>query len=178
MTGDTGTHEVVATRVFDAPVERVWNAWREPDAVRQWWGPEGFTSPLARMDFRVGGTSLVCMRAPAEFGGADMYNTWTYSQIVPHRLIEFVLRFSDPEGRAIDPAQAGLPPGVPAEVRHVVTFQPLDGGRTAMTVTEYGYPSAEARDLSLAGLEQCLDKMARSLASSRTAGSSDTVHSP
>jgi len=37
---------------------------------------------------------------------------------------------------------------------------PLADGRTAVTVTEHGYRSGEARDLSLAGLEQCLDKMA------------------
>jgi hypothetical protein len=33
----------------------------------------------AEMDFRVGGASLVCMRAPAEYGGQDMYHTWTYT---------------------------------------------------------------------------------------------------
>lgn len=54
-----------------------------------------FTSPLAKMDFREGGVSLVCMRAPKEFGGFDMYNTWTYTKIVPHERIEFTLNFSD-----------------------------------------------------------------------------------
>jgi uncharacterized protein YndB with AHSA1/START domain len=43
---------VVVTRVFAAPVERVWRAWSDPNDVMQWWGPTGFTCPLANMDFR------------------------------------------------------------------------------------------------------------------------------
>ena len=59
MTRDSQTHDVVVTRRFDAPVERAWNAWSDPEDVRQWWGPTGFTCPRADMDFREGGTSLV-----------------------------------------------------------------------------------------------------------------------
>jgi len=65
------THDLAVTRVLDAPVEEAWRAWTEPERVRRWWGPTGFTSPSADMDVRVGGTSLVCMRAPAEYGGQD-----------------------------------------------------------------------------------------------------------
>src|SRR5262245_2771113 len=82
---------VFVTRVFDAPVEQVWRAWSDSEQVMKWWGPRGFTSPSAEMDFRVGGTSLVCMRAPQEFGGQDMYNSWTYRKIEPNKLIEFIL---------------------------------------------------------------------------------------
>jgi hypothetical protein len=46
----------------------------------QWWGPEGFTCPVAKMDFREGGTSLVCMSSP-EYG--DLYSNWEYQKIVP-----------------------------------------------------------------------------------------------
>ena len=49
---------------------------------------------------------------------------------------------------------------MPDRVPHVVTLVPLADGRTELTVTEHGYRTDEARDLSLAGLEQCLDKMA------------------
>ena len=67
MSTEPKKRDVIVTRVFDAPVEQVWNAWVEPEMVKQWWGPTGFTCPLAEMDFREGGTSLVCMRAPKEF---------------------------------------------------------------------------------------------------------------
>ena len=130
----------------------------------RWWGPTGFTSPSAEMDFREGGTSLVCMRAPKEFGGQDMYNTWTYRKIVPMELIEFILNFADKDGNKVDPAKMGIPPGVPHEVRHVITFKAVGDNRTEMTVTEYGYTSDQAHDISKAGMEQCLDKMAASFA--------------
>ena len=44
--------DLVVTRVIDAPVEQVWKAWTDPELVKQWWGPDGFTCPLARIDFR------------------------------------------------------------------------------------------------------------------------------
>ena len=154
------THNVVVTRLFHAPVEHVWRAWLDPEYVRQWWGPAGFTCPLAEMDFREGGTSLISMRAPQEYGGQELYNTWTYSKIEPHKRIEFVHRFTDQNGTMLDPAQIGIPPGVPKEVRHVISFKALNKGQTEMTVTEYGYATAEIRDLSQLGMEQCLDKMA------------------
>lgn len=163
MTTESTHRNVVCTRVFNAPVERVWKAWSEPESVMQWWGPRGFTCPIAQMDFREGGTSLLCMRAPQEYGGGDMYNTWTYHKIDPHSRIEFVLHFTDRHGTKLDPSQTGHPPGVPQEVRHVITFKPVGENQTEMTVTEYGYTSDEAHDLSKAGMEQCLDKMSEML---------------
>jgi uncharacterized protein YndB with AHSA1/START domain/predicted enzyme related to lactoylglutathione lyase len=150
-------HDLAVTRVLDAPVEEAWKAWTEPAYVMRWWGPTGFTSPLAELDVREGGTSLVCMRAPAEYGGQDMYNTWTYRTVVPPERLEFELDFTDAD-RALLPDEA-IPPGVPRAVRHLVTLRAADGGRTELTVQEFGYGTAEARDVSRAGLEQCLDKM-------------------
>jgi uncharacterized protein YndB with AHSA1/START domain len=156
----TETFDVVVTRVFNAPVEEAWKAWSDPAYVTRWWGPTGFTSPSAEMDFRVGGASLVCMRAPAEYGGQDMYHAWTYTRIDPHERIEFVSNFADKDGTHLDPAAMGMPPGVPHDVPHVVTFEASGEGETHMTVTEYGYTTEHARDLSRAGMEQCLDKLA------------------
>jgi uncharacterized protein YndB with AHSA1/START domain len=156
--------DVVVTRVFDAPVEQVWKAWNDPEQVMRWWGPTGFTSPMAKMDFRENGISLVCMRAPKEFGGQDLYNTWTYRKIVPMQSIEFISKFADKDGKEADPAQHGLPPDAPQEVRNVVTFKSVGDHRTEMTVTEYDWTVGQIRELSKAGLEQCLDKMAEALA--------------
>ena len=152
---ETVTRDVVAGRVLDAPPQEVWRAWSEPEAVARWWGPAGFTVPVADMDFREGGSSLLCMRAPAEFGGGDYWNTWTYRSITPHERIEFDLAFT-----GADRSPSMPPPGVPHPVPHVVTLVARAGGRTELTVTEHGYRTDEARDVSLAGLEQCLDKMA------------------
>jgi uncharacterized protein YndB with AHSA1/START domain len=160
MSSENETHDVVVTRTFDAPRERVWRAWSDPDQVMTWWGPEGFTSPTCRMDFREGGTTLVSMRSDE---GWELYNTWTYRSIEPMDRIEFLLGFADGDGNAVSPAELGLPPGIPDVVRHVVSFSEIDGTTTELTVREYGYPDAATVEISRAGMEQVLDKMATSL---------------
>ena len=167
MSTDTKTRNVTVNRVIDAPVDQVWKAWTDSNYVKQWWGPTGFTCPVAEMDFREGGTSLLCMRAPKEFGGLDMYNTWTYRKIVPMEQIEFIQNFADKDGNHIDPAEIGIPPGVPYEVHHVITFKALNSDQTELTVTEFGYTSDQAHDISKVGMEQCLDKMAAIFAKDR-----------
>lgn len=156
---DSMTKNLTITRVISAPVEEVWQAWNESDKVMQWWGPTGFSCPVARMDVRAGGVSLVAMRAPKEWGGQDMYNTWTYTAVEqPHRL-EYIVHFSDKDGNKVDPATQNLPPGMPGEVPHVVTFTALDDNRTEVTITEHGYTSDQIVELSKAGMNQCFDKM-------------------
>lgn len=151
------TTEVVATRVLEAPVERVWRAWSDPGDVARWWGPAGFTVPIADVDFREGGRSLLCMRAPQ---GGDLYNAWHYHRIVAHERIEFVLTFTDDAGATIDPQSVGIPPGVPREVPHTITFEALDASTTQLTVTERGYTTTDAAEMSKLGLDQVLDKLA------------------
>lgn len=159
MTTDTAKIDLVFTRVFDAPVSEVWKAWSDPNYVMKWWGPTGFTSPSCKMDFREGGTTLVCMRAPQEWGGQDMYNTWTYKKIVSNEYIEHYLDWADKDGNRIDPSSIGLPPDMPRDVRHVITFKDLGNNRTEMTVTEFGYTNEKQAEMSKMGMEQCLDKM-------------------
>jgi uncharacterized protein YndB with AHSA1/START domain len=89
-------------------------------------GTASFTSPVAKMDFREGGKSLVCMRSP---DGQDMYNTWTYKKIVPNERIEYIFNCSDKDGNKLNPAAIGMPPGIPEDRHHVVTFKDLGNGK-------------------------------------------------
>jgi uncharacterized protein YndB with AHSA1/START domain len=156
----TNRSDLVVTYVFDASVEHVWKAWSEPEYVRQWWGPEGFTAPYVRMDFREGGTSLVCMRSPA-YG--DQYCTWQYEKIVPMQQIEYIHNLSDKDGHAVDPVLLGMPTEFPQNQRHTVTFKDLGDGKTETTVIEHEWGVGQMMEMSRLGLVQCLEKMARSL---------------
>jgi uncharacterized protein YndB with AHSA1/START domain len=158
--------DVEARRSYPVPVAEVWAAWTTPELIRRWWGPEGFTCPVARMDVRAGGVSLLAMQAPPEYGGGRTYNTWSYGVVEPQARLEYVMRFADPAGTTISPADAGIPPGVPDAVPHVVTFTPAADGGTELSITESGYTTLQARDMSQAGLDQCLDKLAVVLAGS------------
>lgn len=105
--------------------------------MKKWWGPDGFPCPLAKIDLREGGASLVCMYAPKSFGGRDMYSTWTYTKIVPLQEIEYLAHFADKNGRRVNPQQQGLPPDMPSEVRNLVTLKAAGDNKTAVTVTEF-----------------------------------------
>ena len=96
---------MVLTRRFAAPKASVWRAWTDADEVMRWWGPDGFTSPMCRMDFREGGTTLVSMRSEQGF---EIYNTWTYRSIEPMDRIEFINGFADEHGNRVVPAEIGL----------------------------------------------------------------------
>jgi hypothetical protein len=64
--GENEAHDVIVTRKFDAPRERIWRAWSDPDEVMKWWGPQGFTSPMCRMgSARETPRSCACVRTRA-----------------------------------------------------------------------------------------------------------------
>ena len=150
--------QIEVTRIFNAPVEMVWKVWVEPELVKRWWGPKQFTSPVAKMDFREGGTSLVSMQAPKEMGGQVFYSVWFYVKIIPNKSIEFIQCLSDHQGNKVDPATVGMPADFPKDIRTLVSFNELSDNKTEMTVTEdaeFGTISNFAQ----IGLEQSMDKM-------------------
>ena len=150
---------ITVTRLFNAPVELVWKIWTDPELVKRWWGPDMFICPSAKIDFRVGGTSIVCMRSPKVFdGGKDMYSIWSYKEISPLQRIEFIQNLADEAGNKMNPSSLGMPPDFPEDIRTVVLFKDLGDGKTEMTVTEYADMGQMAKFAQL-GLEQSMDKM-------------------
>ena len=115
--------DLVVTRIIDAPLEMVWNAWTNPEHVKRWWGPKDYTSPSCTIDFRVGGKYIFCMHAPEEQGGQDSYTSGVYQKIVPMELLEFTQSLSDKNGNTIDPVKSGMPADFPKEIRVVITFK-------------------------------------------------------
>lgn len=80
----TSDREIVATRVFSAPRELVWEAWTNPVHVAQWWGPRGFSTTIERMEVRVGGVWQHVMRGP---DGTEYPNKSTFTEVVkPERI--------------------------------------------------------------------------------------------
>ena len=56
--------ELVLTRVLEAPPEKVFRAWTEPELIKQWFAPLPWTVTRVENDVRPGGTSLIVMRSP------------------------------------------------------------------------------------------------------------------
>jgi uncharacterized protein YndB with AHSA1/START domain len=68
------------TRVYDAPLQMVWDAWTVPEEVAQWWGPRGFTITTHSRDLRTGGHWTYTMHGP---DGTYYENITTYLDVVP-----------------------------------------------------------------------------------------------
>ena len=150
--------QIGGTRTFKAPVEMVWQVWVDPELVKRWWGPKHFISPMAKIDFREGGKSIVSMKAPKEMGGQEYYSVWEYIKIIPLQTIEFIQSLSDKEGNKTDPVKVSMPSDFPIDIKTVVTFKEVANNKTEMTVTEYA-DFGTISDFAKIGLEQSLDKM-------------------
>jgi len=90
---------LVMARVFDAPRERVFEAFTAPERVAQWWGPKGWTLPVCEMEFRPGGAWLYCMRSP---DGQESWGKSVYREIVEPERIELTDSFVDESGAAVE----------------------------------------------------------------------------
>jgi uncharacterized protein YndB with AHSA1/START domain len=149
--------KLAVSRIFHASVEEAWKVWTNPEYVMQWWGPDKFTCPSAKINFEEGHTSIVCMQAPKEFGGQVHYNSWHYTKIIHLQRIEFVMNLADKEGNKKKPEEAGMPNDFPEDIRTVVTFKAINSTETEMTVTEYANFGQMTHFAEL-GLEQSLNK--------------------
>jgi uncharacterized protein YndB with AHSA1/START domain len=158
MTKAAGEVErMVITRIFDAPRELVWKAWTEPKYVMQWWGPSGFTSPACKIDFRVGGKFLCCMRSP---DGQDLWSAGEYHEIVPNEKIVSSMYFSDADGNKVEPEQYGIEHEAIEGAYDTTLFEDLGNGQTKLTFIGNEPMEDATNSGQLEGWKQILDKVA------------------
>ena len=150
--------ELVITRIFDAPRELVWKAWTEPERFMRWWGPKDFTSPACKIDLRLGGKYLSCMRGP---DGQDYWSTGVYREIVEPERIVYTDSFADEHGNVVPASHYGLSAGF-LELQVTVTFEDY-GGKTKMTLKHVGIPAGEMSDMTGAGWNESFEKLAERL---------------
>jgi uncharacterized protein YndB with AHSA1/START domain len=130
-----GDREIVMTRVFDAPRERVFDAFTKPELLQRWYGARDWTLPVCEIDLRPGGSYHWVMRGP---DGTEVHQRGTYQEVSPpERLVtsEQFDGFSEVGYRPED-----------ATVNTMVLTE--RDGKTTWTAT-VRYPSQEARDGAL-----------------------------
>jgi uncharacterized protein YndB with AHSA1/START domain len=122
--------ELVITRVFDAPRRLVFKAWTEPERIKEWWGPRGFTTLACEMDQRPGGAWRVRSRSPE---GKEYISQGVLRELVePERLV-FTYAWVDAKGK----------PG--HETLVTVTFAEQKG-KTVLTFHQGVFESITSRD--------------------------------
>jgi len=145
--------EVNITRIFDAPRELVFKMWTDPELLKTWWGPKGFTNPVCNFDVRAGGNIHVVMQGP---DGTRYPMGGYYHEIIEPERIVFTSLKEDDEGNA------------EIEVHNTVTFSD-ENGKTRMTlhaVVMKSTPEAVAAIQGMnTGWNQSIDRFADLLAS-------------
>ena len=147
---------LIIERVFDAPQERVWKAWTDPEQVVKWWGPNGFTTPVYKADFQVGSAFHFCMRSP---DGNDFWCGGIYQEIVENERIVCTDYFADEQGNKVSPEHYGMSPEWPAETIITVTFENVQG-KTKLTVIQESVTPSKKRECAEQGWSESLDRLA------------------
>jgi len=157
MTDNDGSRDaVVIERSFDAPVGLIWQMWTDPNHFKAWYGPNGATVPVAKMDVRVGGTRLVCMEMQTPDGAMQMWFTGEYREVVENQRLVYTESMSDENGNVLSPSDIGMPDGHPVTTEVSVELEDIDG-RTKMVMTHAGIPGESP---GAAGWAMALDKLA------------------
>src|SRR5258705_6983395 len=145
MTDNDGSRDaVVIERSFDAPVGLIWQMWTDPHQFKAWYGPNGATVPVAKMDVRVGGTRLVCMEVQTPQGAMQMWFTGEYREVVENQRLVYTESMSDENGNVLSPSDIGMPAGHPVTTEVSVELEDIDG-RTKMGVAHAGKPAPAPR---------------------------------
>ena len=140
---------ITIVRVFDAPRERVWREWTEPEAFADWFGGAEADVPLSTvsMDVRPGGAWSATMYADP--GRREIHWKGEYVEVVePERLVFTVTDRPDDDARELV----------------TVVFNDLGDGRTEMHFRQTGHMSAEQYKHAGQGWSKFFDRIDARLA--------------
>src|SRR5665213_745715 len=120
-------HELVITRIINAPRELVFKAFTESERLAQWWGPKGSEIKVSKLELRPGGIFLYNMPTP---DGHFMWGKFVYREIISPERIIFISSFSDENGNTI---RAPFSETFPLEVMNTLTLIE-ENGKTHLTL--------------------------------------------
>ncbi len=82
----TKDREIRLTRIFNAPIELMWEVWTNPDHLQQWWGPHGFTNTISKYEVVNGGAFNLVMHGP---DGTNYDNKFVFTEVVPLQKLQY-----------------------------------------------------------------------------------------
>ena len=147
----TAEHEVVITRVIEAPRRLVFNAWTQPQHIARWWGPRGFTTIHCDMDIRKGGLYRFGMRSPQ---GTEHWKRGLFRELIKPERIVFTFAWENADG------------SLGHELLTTVVFEE-HGEKTKLTLRQSGFVSIEVRDSHMQGWTSTLERFDEYLATQR-----------
>lgn len=85
-TNNNADREIRLTRVLNAPVDLVWQVFTDPEHIKHWWGPNGFTNTITKMDLQPEGEWDLVMHGP---DGKDYKNKSVFKEVIKHKKIVY-----------------------------------------------------------------------------------------
>jgi uncharacterized protein YndB with AHSA1/START domain len=143
VTSERGRFVLEQTRVFDAPIARVFRMLTEPTELPRWWGPLGFTTPEVQIDLRMGGSYRFTMQPP---DGEAFHLSGAFLEVQGPSSLRFTFRWDEP---------------VPDDRETVVelSLNPV-GARTMVTLTQGEFATDERLQLHRSGWAESFGKLA------------------
>jgi uncharacterized protein YndB with AHSA1/START domain len=122
----------------------------------RWWGPKDFTCPSCKIDLRIGGKYLSCMKSKE---GQEFWSTGTYKEIIPFKKIVCTDSFADEKGNVVPASYYGMDEDFPLEMEVRITFEEQDG-KTKMTLRHIGLPEGNMNEMTSISWNESFDKLA------------------
>jgi uncharacterized protein YndB with AHSA1/START domain len=157
--GSSVSNDILINKVFNLPLNAVWLAWTEPEHLKKWWGPKGYTCPSSQMEAKVGGKYLNCMRGP---DGKEYWSTGEVKEFIPERKLVITDSFADEKGNIRSASDYGMPGNWPKELLITVYFEEADGA-TKMKLRHQGVPG-EVREDCIKSWNESFDKLENNIA--------------
>lgn len=82
----TADREIRVSRLLNAPIELVWEVWTNPEHIKNWWGPNGFTNTISRMELNPEGVWELVMHGP---DGTDYKNKSVFKEVDKYNRIVY-----------------------------------------------------------------------------------------
>jgi uncharacterized protein YndB with AHSA1/START domain len=137
---NSNTKELFISHLFDAPQEIVFQAWTDPEQLKNWYAPDGCTIEFKAIAVTPGGRFHSCVHDPVH---GDCWITGTYLEIVPSQKLVFTMALSDENGHSLSSVKAGKPEDWPEQLITTVTFEPI-GEQTKVSIHQT-VPEEEAK---------------------------------
>ena len=111
---------ITIKRIFDLPINTVWEAWTDEETCKKWWGPNNYTCPDCSIDLKIGGKYLMSMQGE---DGKKIWSTGIYKEIILNKKIVFTDNFSDSKGNVIPASDLDMPGEWPTELTVTLELQ-------------------------------------------------------
>lgn len=153
---------LIVERTFDAPKDKVWNAYADKNTLARWWGPKGWETQIKHLDFKTGGSWLYGMtckdKQQADWYGKTSWGKMVFEEVTPKDSFIYTDIFCDENGTPVE----GLPSS-----RTVLTLTEQGGKTTILSKTAYDTAEALAQVLEMGmeeGYSQTMDNLETILA--------------